>query len=488
MVTVLAYDLGASNGRLTAQAFDGKTLKITEIHRFSNEPLARGKHFYWNYEQLVEELHKGLEMASFCKAQSLGIDTWGVDVGLLNKAGQLLQNPFSYRDTHSAPYVDKIQNVISHYELYCRTGNEISSINTLFQLMAIDEKYKELLNQAEHLLLMPNLLMHALTGEAVNEFTIASTTQLLHLERGDWDFELVQQVFQKPLPLSPIGKTHQIIGKVNNYSELNMTLVPGHDTACALSALPIEEPHSIFISLGTWGVVGMELDEPVISYEAFNRGFTNEATSERTIRFQKNATGFWILQRLRKEWQRDALTFEEEVQAYRQAPAFQAIINPEEAAFFNPISMQTAIRAFCQQSNQQAPVTKGELIRCFSESLALSYAIVVEEIEQLTGYRSKVIYIGGGGTQNTLLCQLIANATGKHVVAGPVEASSIGNGLSQLRALGEIASITEGREVVKASFPVEQYEPKQVAFWQAMKAKYQHIFLGGIDDGRKTIY
>lgn len=475
MVTVLAYDLGASNGRLTAQTFDGTLLHVEEIHRFSNEPLARGNHFYWDYPKLVDELHKGLQLATTYKASSLGIDTWGVDFGLVGSDGQLLQNPFSYRDTHSALFVEKVQAVMSHYDLYRRTGNEISSINTLFQLLAIAEQSK-CLNDTASILMMPNLLAYTLTGEAVNELTICSTTQLLSLVTKDWDGELIGQLFEKPLPLAPIGVTHELIGKLHQYPEINMTLVPGHDTACALSALPIEEAHSIFISLGTWGLIGMELEEPVISIEAFNQGFTNEATSERTIRFQKNATGFWILQRLRKEWQNTSLTFEEELRAYREAPAFQAIINPEDELFFNPVSMQQAVRQFCAQTEQQAPQTKGEFIRCFSESLALCYAVVIEEMEQLTGHKSETIYIGGGGTQNELLCQLIANATAKRVVAGPVEASSIGNGLSQLRALGEIASITEGRALVKASFIVKEYEPQQVTFWQTMKGKYKHIF------------
>ena len=259
-----------------------------------------------------------------------------------------------------------------------------------------------------------------------------------------------------------------------------MVLVPGHDTACALSALPIEQKHSIFISLGTWGLIGMELDEPVVSFEAFKYGFTNEGTSEKKIRFQKNATGFWILQKLRKEWQQQyrVMNFEQEAQAFHEASAFQAIINPEAEEFFNPFSMQQAIRDFCLKTKQRAPETRGEYIRCFSESVALYYAVVIEEIERITGNHSSTIHIGGGGTHNELLCQLMANACGKRVVAGPVEASSIGNGLSQLRALGEIASIEEGRAIVKASYSVKEYEPQHVELWKSMKENYQHISKG----------
>lgn len=478
MVTVLAYDLGASNGRLTAQHFNGKTLKLKEVHRFTNEAMQKEQHFYWDYEQLIKELHIGLELAAPHDGKSIGIDTWGVDFGCLNKKNQLLENPFSYRDTYSMPFVEKVQQSISHYELYKRTGNEIASINTLFQLMAMNAHYKELLTETENILLMPNLLMHALSGEKVNEQTIASTTQLLNLESKDWDNTLVQQVFNRPLPLSPIGRTHEVVGKLIKYPTIQMVLVPGHDTACALSALPIEQQNSIFISLGTWGLIGMELEEAVISLESFQLGFTNERTSEGKIRFQKNATGFWILQKLRKEWQQQRITttFEQEEQAFYEASDFRAIINPEDELFFNPSSMQQAIHEFCQKTNQPIPQSVGELIRCFSESLALYYANVIDEMEQITGHHSNTIYIGGGGTQNKLLCQLFANASGKRVVAGPVEASSIGNGLSQLRALGEISSIEEGRAVVKASFSVKEYEPQEISMWKSMKAKYQTIF------------
>ena len=477
MVTVLAYDLGASNGRLTAQHFDGHRLSMEEIHRFTNEVLPVGSHFYWDYAQMINQLQDGLAKMPNKEVASLGIDTWGVDFGCLNASGQLLQNPYSYRDMHSAPYVEQVKHHYSHYTLYRRTGNEISSINTLFQLMAMADHDTDVLRQCQDILMMPNLFIHALSGEKMNEFTIASTSQLISLETKQWDTELISNLIHIPISLSPIGQAHQIVGQLLQYPTIKMALVPGHDTACALSALPIEKSNSIFISLGTWGLIGTELDQPVVSKEAFEQGFTNEGTSEKTIRFQKNATGFWILQKLRKEWEQTnvSMTFEQEAQAFEQTRPFRSIIHPEDARFFNPHSMMEAIAQFCTATNQPAPTSIGEYIRCFSESVAIYYAKVISNIEALTNHISDTVYIGGGGTQNELLCQLIANASGKRVVAGPVEASSIGNGLSQLRALGEIDTIQDGRAIVKASFKLKEYEPQQTHLWEEMKKVFSHI-------------
>lgn len=476
MTVVLAYDLGASSGRLTVQKFDGKKLTLSEIHRFSNEPKKVNDHFYWDYQRLLKNLTDGLNKVDFPVA-SLGIDTWGVDFGLVNESGQLLCDPFSYRDTHSTPFVKKILNTISHYDLYQRTGNEISSINTIFQLMAIHHHFKPILKETNAILLMPNLLVHTLSNERINEFTISSTTQLLNIHTKQWDYSLMLQLFEQNLLLCPIESPHQIIGNLASFPSIKMALVPGHDTACALSALPIQNETAIFISLGTWGLIGTELEEPILSIEAFKGGFTNEGTSEGYIRFQKNATGFWILQQLRKEWKQQGLQidFEFEREAYGQSKPFQAFINPEDERFFNPHSMIEAIQTFCKETKQPVPNTVGEFIRVFSESVAIHYAKVISQIETLTKRSCPTIYIGGGGVQNETLCQLIANATGKRVCTGPIEASSIGNGLSQLRALGEVASLEEGRQIVQQSFMTKEFEPKNTAQWLEMRAQYELI-------------
>lgn len=476
MTVVLAYDLGASSGRLTAQRFDGNKLSVTELYRFKNEAKKVGNHFFWDYQSILKHLHVGLNKVEN-NIDSLGIDTWGVDFGLLGTDGQLLCNPFSYRDTHSVPFIDEVKKIILHFDLYTRTGNEISSINTLFQLMSIHNKEPHLLGKTASILLMPNLFVHALSKEKLNEWTISSTTQLMNIRTKQWDEGLINDVFGGPLPLNHIEKPHQIIGRLTTQPSIKMALVPGHDTACALSALPIQERDAIFISLGTWGLIGKELNDPVLTLEAFEGGFTNEGTSEGTIRFQKNATGFWILQQLRKEWREQGkhLDFEDEKEAFKQTAPFRSFIQPEDECFFNPDSMSDAIRTYCQKTNQSIPNSVGEFIRCFSESLAFHYSNIIAQIEKLTNQSSNSIYIGGGGVQNETLCQLIANATGKKVYAGPIEASSIGNGLSQLRALGEIKSIDEGRQIVKQSFEIKDFEPENTEQWLEMKKQYELI-------------
>lgn len=475
MKTVLAYDLGASSGRLVAQSFNGNTLNMKEIHRFTNKPIAQNNHYYWDYDHLIYELNMGLNKVDF-PAESLGIDTWGVDFGLLGKNGDLVTKPFSYRDTHSVPYVKQATNQIPAQKLFQQTGNEISPINTLFQLMAIQDQYPHYLSETHNILMTPNLLMHALSGSTINEFTIASTSQLVNANKT-WDEDIQHTFFDQTLPFAPIEMPHQIVGSLTNHPNIQMALVPGHDTACALSALPIQTPNAVFISIGTWGLIGKEVNTPNITIEAFQKGFTNEGTSEGRYRFQKNAMGFWILQKWREEWKQQGihLTYEQEIQALQAAQPFQTIIDPDDELFFNPTSMTEAIKKYCIKTNQQAPLTPGAHIRCFVESLALKYAYTIHQIEQITNSKTTAIHIGGGGTQNKNLCQFIANATKKTVHTGPTEASSIGNGLSQLRALGEIRTIEEGRQLVANSFEMTHYEPQNEAQWQEATEKFQQL-------------
>lgn len=475
MKTVLAYDLGASSGRLVAQGFDGEKLEMTEIHRFTNKPVYENGHYYWDYEHLIRELNAGINKVNF-QAESLGIDTWGVDFGLLGQNGTLVSKPFSYRDTYTEPYVQQATNSIPAYELFQQTGNEISAINTLFQLMAIQSHFPHYLEKTAQILMTPNLLMHALSGVAMNEFTISSTSQLVNANK-QWDEKIQHTFFNKTLPFASVEMPHQIVGNLIANKNIKMALVPGHDTACALSALPIQKANSIFMSIGTWGLIGKEVKAPITTIEAFQGGFTNEGTSEGDYRFQKNAMGFWILQKLREEWKQKAFhfTYEQEMHELTKAKPFQTFIDPDNAAFFNPTSMTEAIKDYCRKTNQQVPETPGAQIRCFIESLALKYAHTINQIEKITNFNTTEIYIGGGGTQNATLCQFIANATQKTVFTGPAEVSSIGNGLSQLRALGEIHTIEEGRQLVANSFKMKEYEPQQTVEWQAVTKDFQQL-------------
>lgn len=484
MTTVLAFDLGASNGRLVSQVFNGEKLSLQELHRFANQPLQENGHYYWNFSYLMKEIVKGIQLAEKQfpgSIDGIGVDTWGVDFGIIDTNDRLVSKPFSYRDTHTVPHMEKALTQIKAFELFKMTGNEVSSINTMFQLMAIDKHYPAFLENAKHILMTPNLIQFALTGIAQNEFTIASTSQLVEQGRMEWHKAILQTFFQKSLPLSPIQLPHNVMGPISTSMQsseqigaIPVIMTPGHDTACALSALPIQQPDACFMSIGTWTLVGKEVPNPVITQEAFEEGFTNEGTSEGTYRFQRNGMGFWILQNLRNEWKHSGreVNYDKEHELLTTAQTNEIFIDPDDAFFFNPSSMEEAIRLYCQKTGQRAPSSQQKMLQCVIESMALKYAQTIQRVEEMTVTQADVIYIGGGGIQNKFLCQLIANATRKRVVAGPIEASAIGNGLSQLRALGEIGSLQEGREVVAKSFEVEEYQPKNEMQWQQAKAQF----------------
>lgn len=481
MTQVLSFDIGASNGRLVRHFFDGRRITSEIVHRFDNKPVMRGENFHWDFTYLMEQVFTALRKAQASpddEAISVGFDTWGVDFGAIDQLGNLLFEPYSYRDDHTVPYMLETLKDIDKYELFKTTGNEVSSINTLFQLKAIVEK--ESFEDAVHLLMMPTLLQYQLTGIAVNEFTISSTTQMLRAGEQKWNTDLLSQVLNQQLALTDIQLPHKIIGPISNevmqkenIHSIDVVLTPGHDTACALSALPMLIEKSFFMSIGTWTVIGTETADPIVTLEAFNKGFTNEGTSEGTYRFQNNSMGFWIMQELRKEWKEvgHKLDYEIENQLVLDSSYSETYIDPNADVFFNPPSMIEAIKEFCLQTNQRKPESIKETIRCVLESMALSYAHTIHGLEEQVGYSAQAIYAAGGGIQNTYLCQFISNATMKQVITGPVESSSLGNGLSQLRALGLVSSLQEGREIIANSFEQQEFHPLDTELW-IKKARY----------------
>lgn len=478
MTTVLSFDLGASSGMLMAQKFDGNQLALKEIHRFVNGPIEKNGHYYWDFEFFMKEIVKGIQRAQKeveGSIDGIGIDTWGVDFGLVNASGQLVTQPFSYRDTHTIPYMEEVLKEIAAFDLFKMTGNEVAAINTLFQLKAIAEKYPAYLEETKHILMTPNLVQFALTGIAQNEFTIASTSQMVENNQPKWHDGVLAKFFDKPLPLADIHLPHQVMGNISKsmqrkeqLADIPVILTPGHDTACALSALPIQQKNACFMSMGTWTLVGKEVDQPVITLAAFEEGFTNEGTSEGAYRFQRNGMGFWILQNLRQEWKQrgEALNYEQENDLLRHAGVNEVFIDPDDDLFFNPKSMEEAIQIYCAKTQQVAPKTQQELLQCVHESMALKYAYTIRRMEEMTNEPIDLVYMGGGGIQSSFMCQFIANATNKQVFAGPIEASAIGNGLSQLRALGELKSLAEGRELVARSFEMTEYNPQETSKWE----------------------
>ncbi|WP_066386459.1 rhamnulokinase [Neobacillus mesonae] len=477
MKNVWAFDLGASNGRLMVSQFDGNYLHLDEIHRFPNQPVQLTGHYYWDILRIYQEMKNGMVKSiqkGFRTIESLSIDTWGVDFGLISASGELLGNPYSYRDPHTNESLKEIVKTIPKEELFTRTGVEPAAINTICQLNAIKENNPGLLERAETLLLTPNLLSYLFSGMKVNEYTISTTTSLYNFQQRNWDFSIMEALnFPKHL-MANIVETGTIIGStldsVNQEvgtSPVKVVAGAGHDTACALAALPIKVENAAFMSCGTWILMGVQVSEPVVSKEALQWGFTNEGTADGEYRLLKNTMGLWLIQKCRAAWLNEgiSITYEEEGQLIRNSKPFQSLIDPDDPEFFNPENMPKKIREYCVKKVQQPPETKGEFLRCILESLSLKYRWVIERLEHLTGKRIEVIHMGGGGIQNEFLCQFTANATNRRVVAGPVEASAIGNSLSQWIALGEIKDLKEGREIVEQSFQLRTYEPQNQADW-----------------------
>ncbi|RCW77230.1 rhamnulokinase [Saliterribacillus persicus] len=478
MKRVWAFDIGASNGRLMVNSFDGKYMYLEEIYRFPNFPVQVTNNYYWDILNIYSEMKKAMKKSiykGFDQIESMGIDTWGVDFGLLSNTGEILCNPYSYRNPRNIEGMERVLDQISSDELFGLTGLEIASINTLFQLYTIKEANPKLLEQAETLLLTPNLLAYLFSGQKYNEFTISSTTQMLSAFDKDWDKNILDRLSLPKDLMAPIVEPYTIAGEtlpaINKEMEMDpvkVTYTAGHDTACALAALPLEDDQSIFMSCGTWVLIGVPVDDPVTHANAMKWGFTSEGTMDGYYRLQKNNMGMWLLQQSRLIWEREGITtdYENENRLFMESEPLQSLIDPDHPSFFTPNNMIEAIQQFCRDTNQVVPKTQGEIIRCILESLALKYRWVINHLEILTGKKLKRIHMGGGAIRNQILCQLTANATELKVIAGPIEASSIGNAIGQWIALGEVKNIKEAREVVKRSFPLKEYKPQDSDKWE----------------------
>ncbi|RKL66213.1 rhamnulokinase [Salipaludibacillus neizhouensis] len=488
MKKVIAIDLGASNGRLIlATLFNKSKLEITEIHRFSNEPIQKNGHLHWNISYLFHEILKGLRLyleGNPVAIDGVGVDTWGVDFGLLSQDGKLLEDPYSYRDTHTVNVMDEVHEKLAERELFERTGVEVSSINTIYQLYAIFKARPDLLEKTASILTLPSLISYLLSGVKTNEFTHASTTQLFNFKDKKWDESIISKLFGRQLPFAELNPTNSILGysteTINqeiNSQAIPIINVPGHDTACALAGMPIENGNSAFMSCGTWVLIGIEVKEPIVSEKTYNYGFTNEGTVNGNYRLQKNNMGLWLIQQCKKEWEAngDSITYLDQDELLDQATPFRSFIDPDHRYFFNPASMTEAIKEFCKMTNQLEPISKGQVLRCIHESLVLKYRWVIEKIEEVTRTKVPSVHMGGGGIQNRFLCQYTSNALNRIVKAGPIEASAIGNAISQFIALGDIENITEGKNIIKNSFDLNEYHPQNLQEWENAYASFSQI-------------
>ncbi len=482
----LALDLGASSGRAMLGAFDGERLNLAEVHRFENGPVAVQGRLYWDVHRLLEHVKAGLGRATqhAVSLDGVGIDTWGVDFGLLARSGELLGMPRHYRDPRNPAAMRSAFERVSRADIYQRTGIQFLPFNTLYQLFAIANDAAHLLDVADRLLFMPDLLAYWLTGVAATERTIASTSQMLDPRTGAWDTALLAQLGVPARILPEIAATGAPVGPLVNDIAAEIGQTPciirtaGHDTACAVAAVPATASHWAYISSGTWSLVGVELNQPLITPATLAADFTNEAGVAGTIRFLRNVAGLWLVQEAQRTWAAagQAYSWAELAHLAAAAPPLAAFVDPDDPHFAIPGDMPARIAASCAETGQIVPDTPGAIVRCALESLALKYRRVLRELEHLLGRKLEVIHVVGGGSQNQLLNQFTADATAKPVVAGPVEATALGNILVQALGRGRLASLTDLRRVVAASTELIHYEPRNTAHWDAAAARFDRLF------------
>jgi sugar (pentulose or hexulose) kinase len=482
----LAVDLGAGSGRVVAGIYDGTRLELSEVNRFPNDPVKKAESWHWDLDRLFASIKEGLALAvkKYGDAVvSVGVDTWGVDYGLLEAQGKLMGAPFQYRDKRTQGMQEEACRRIPAREIYERTGIQFMFFNTLFQLLA-EAKSPAQIEKAGRLLFMPDLINYFLTGIAVNERSIASTSQLLNPRTQTWDHELIkamglpERLFGKLVDAGTVlGELQPGMAAETGAKNLRVIAPAGHDTASAVVGVPAEEPEPVFLSSGTWSLIGRELSRPVISDASFQATFSNEGGVFGTTRFLKNIAGMWLLQECKRAWDAAGQTVSyDELESRAQASApFTSLIDPDAIDFQAPPDMSAAIAAFCQRTGQPVPADSGAIARVIFESLALKYRIMKELLVRVTGKPIDRIYIVGGGSRLQILNQFTADALNCRVMAGPVEATSIGNIVMQLYALGEVRSLSEGRALVRRSVEPKVFEPRDTAVWDEAYARFQKI-------------
>jgi rhamnulokinase len=473
----LVFDLGAESGRAVLGRFDGGRLTLEDVHRFPNGPVRLRDSIYWDTLRLFSEIKHGISSAirdHACKPDGIGIDTWGVDFGLLDRRGELIGNPYHYRDRRCDGMLQEAFSRVPQAEIFEQTGIQFMQINTLYQLLAMALDGSPALAAARTMLLMPDLFSYWLTGMMSSERTIASTSQCLDPNTGAWALPLIDRlgipthIFPDIVePGTVFGPLLPSVAEEAGAPSAQVIAGGSHDTASAVAAVPAQTESYAYLSSGTWSLMGVELPKPVINAKALAYNFTNEGGVCSTIRLLKNITGLWLIQECRRTWSAEGspLSYEEISRLAAEAAPFAAFVDPDHRDFMAPGDMPARIRSFCRQTGQQPPETVGSLARLVFESLALKYRLTLERLEELVGKRLAPIHIVGGGAQNRLLNQFTADGTGRAVVAGPVEATAAGNALMQLIALGELGGIEEGRAVVRNSFRTEKYEPRDTLRW-----------------------
>ena len=470
-LNLLAFDLGAESGRAILGKFNGTKIELEDVHRFPNQPIVLPGGMHWNILGLWTEIKRGLSKAAQLTQNdlaSLGLDTWGVDFGLLDKNGVLLGNPYHYRDSRTDGMVEKAFERVSQKEIFAQTGIQFMQLNTLFQLYSMVLSEAPALQVASTLLTMPDLLNYWLTGRKVNEFTIATTTQCYNTAEKAWALPMLKGlgiptgIFAEVVPTGTI--LSNLLPGVADECEMRAipVIAPAcHDTGSAVAAVPASGSNFAWISSGTWSIMGVETLAPIINEKSLALAMTNEGGVGFTYRLSKNIMGLWPVQESRRYWARHSkeYSYDDLTQLAAQAPALRSIVNVDHHDFLKPGDMPIRIQDHCRSSGQPVPETPGEIVRCALESVALKYRSTLDNLEALLGYQLGTVHIVGGGTRNQLLSQFAADAMNRPVITGPVEATAIGNLLVQAMALGSIASIGDARQVVRNSFEPQNFLP-----------------------------
>jgi rhamnulokinase len=483
----LAFDLGAESGRAVLGTLENGKLQISEVYRFPNGHINVRGRYHWNAFSLFAELKKALSVCANefgTQPESLAIDTWGVDFGLLSKDGSLLSMPYSYRDPHTNGMVEDFSaNVMPLDKLYELTGIQTMQINSLFQLYALKKSNSAVLSAASDLLFMPDLLNYFFTGEKKTEYSIASTSQLLNPFTKQWNKEIFDVVGipvtimqEVVLQGHHIGMVDESICSQAGLKPFPVISVASHDTGSAIAALPAEDENWAYLSSGTWSLMGLELKQPVINPTSAAQNFTNEGGVDGTCRFLKNMNGMWLLQQCKKAWDAEKkYSYDELVQMASTAQPFKILIDTEAPEFLNPNDMPSAIRAYSSKTGQPQPVSHAEYVRCVFDSLAMKYRLVMKQLKMFSPIPIHKLYVIGGGSKNKLLCQLTANAIGLPVITGPSEATAIGNILVQAKALGYVKSLAEIRQIVRNSFESIEFQPQEASIWDEQESRMTEI-------------
>lgn len=472
---VLAFDFGASSGRAIIGCFDGDKITLEEVHRFSNDPVSVGGTVYWDVLRLFYEIKQGIIKAKIAGGfDSIGIDTWGVDFGLIDSEGKLMENPVHYRDARTVGLVDEAFKTMPKEKLYGITGIQFMELNTLFQLISLKKYRPWMLERAYKMLFMPDLFGYMLTGKMCAEYSIASTSQLIDLDKRTWSKEILDAFGIKESVFAPLVQPGTVLGELSKEvcEECGVDPVPvisvcGHDTQSAITSVPCEDGDFAFLSSGTWSLFGTELDKPIVNETSMNINITNEGGFDGSTGFLKNIIGLWLIQESRRQWKREGkeYSYADLEKLALAAEPFKCFIDPDAPEFVPHGNIPERVREFCRKTGQYVPETVGEIMRCIYESLAMKYRLTFEKLRECTERDYPVIHVIGGGTKDGLLCQMTANSCDRTVKAGPIEATVMGNVAVQLMSDGSVKNIGQARKIVADSSELKTFEPKDTDKW-----------------------